>query len=281
MEKETSADPFLPSEISDETSDSPSRDPEGDYGLKRRRNPYRYFQYLGLCLLGLGWIVAFVLILRHPLADPHPNSPLPRELYNTVKRTFHMDGRYVGPSEMANDYWQGLIAGRHSPRLNNIGNSSRLLTRRYRKGHDVLYVSDDDKERYGLPQGMLSPFLHPNRDPAPQNFYVLSVMHQMHCLNHVRAHYWQLKTGGPSHPNYTEAKWDVHIDHCFEYLRQSTLCGHAIFEIEGYTPLFVEGEGVATTVSGWGLEHTCIDYDAIYNYQVNQEKEYNRTWQMG
>lgn len=70
----------------------------------------------------------------------------------------------------------------------------------------------------------------------------------------------------------------MHIDHCFEYLRQSTLCGHATFEIEGYTPLFVPGEGVATTVSGWGIEHECVDYDSISAYQIAREHEYNLTW---
>lgn len=95
----------------------------------------------------------------------------------------------------------------------------------------------------------------------------------------MRAHYWQIKTGGPSTPKYTEEKWDVHVDHCFEYLRQSTLCGRATFEIEGYTPLFVGNGEVATTVSGWGVEHSCIDYDALYKYQVDQEAAYNLTWQ--
>lgn len=50
-------------------------------------------------------------------------------------------------------------------------------------GHDVLYMTDQEQEKYNLPPGMPSPYYHPNRpSPPPQNFYVLSIMHQMHCL---------------------------------------------------------------------------------------------------
>lgn len=48
-------------------------------------------------------------------------------------------------------------------------------------GHDALYIEDPDK--YGLPQGIVPPFEHPNKlDPPPNNFYVVSILHQLHCL---------------------------------------------------------------------------------------------------
>ena len=47
----------------------------------------------------------------------------------------------------------------------------------------MLYMSDQEQKEYNLPQGMPSPYYHINRpNPPPQNFYVLSIMHQMHCL---------------------------------------------------------------------------------------------------
>ncbi|PCG89623.1 Protein of unknown function DUF3328 [Penicillium occitanis (nom. inval.)] len=252
MEESKATEPFLASYSSDH--EDASTDPEAyceyDSSKRKVRFPWKYFKYPGMVFLSLGWLVAAGVALQpvHIYTTAIHNSPLPRELFQTVKRSFHMDERYVGPSESANDNWEALIA-------------------------------DEEQEKYNLPPGMPSPYYHPNRpDPPPQNFYVLSIMHRMHCLNHIRAHYWQIKTGGPSTPNYTENKWNVHIDHCFEYLRQSTLCGHANFEIEGYTPLFVPGEGVATTVSGWGIEHDCVDYDSISAFQIAREHEYNLTW---
>ena len=72
----------------------------------------------------------------------------------------------------------------------------------------------------------------------------------------------------------------MHLDHCFEYLRQAISCGSA-FDIEGSSPLADPGEKghIASTVTGWGVEHNCIDFEALRNFQIDQEKLYNSTWQ--
>ncbi|RYP82657.1 hypothetical protein DL769_001564 [Monosporascus sp. CRB-8-3] len=115
--------------------------------------------------------------------------------------------------------------------------------------------------------------------PVPKKFYVVSILHQMHCLNLVRFHYWQVKGGHPVVSGYSEASWDAHMDHCFDYLRQAISCGNG-FTIEGHTPLIVEGEhGEASTVTGWGVEHDCINFEALRAFQIEQERRYNMTWQ--
>jgi hypothetical protein len=79
-------------------------------------------------------------------------------------------------------------------------------------------------------------------------------------------------------PNYSPHKWAVHVEHCFEYLRQAISCG-SLFAIEGDTPLDVEGEkGHASTVTGWGVEHDCFNFEALRVFQIEQEGRYNATW---
>jgi hypothetical protein len=96
-------------------------------------------------------------------------------------------------------------------------------------------------------------------------------------------HWWTAVTGA----NLTELEnsfgggvFAVHIDHCFEYLRQALACGGGPADIilEGASPLS-NGGIVATSVSGWGREHHCIDFEALAAFQVQQEARYNMTWQ--
>ena len=97
--------------------------------------------------------------------------------------------------------------------------------------------------------------------------------------NLVRFHYWQVKGDNPVVTEYSNAAWDAHVDHCFEYLRQAISCGSA-FAIEGHSPLVVEGEhGEASTVTGWGIKHNCINFEALRTFQIEQERMYNSTWQ--
>jgi hypothetical protein len=79
-------------------------------------------------------------------------------------------------------------------------------------------------------------------------------------------------------PDYSKNKWEIHVEHCFEYLRQSISCG-SLFAIEGETPLVAEGEeGLASTVTGWGVEHDCFNFEALRVFQIEQERKYNTTW---
>lgn len=181
-------------------------------------------------------------------------------------------------------------------------------------GHDALWVEDPDK--YGLGGGIVAPFDHPNTPiPKPRNFYVVSLLHQLHCLvcdlfififififlvlafltfipgfpptgtvtdptsffpsqNMIRYQYYVEKFGDE---NDEPLKWKVHVEHCFEYLRQAISCGGDLV-IEGESQIRV-GHGHATSVTGWGVEHDCIDFDKLLDFQRLQEARYNQTWQ--
>lgn len=75
----------------------------------------------------------------------------------------------------------------------------------------------------------------------------------------------------------TSFNWKVHVEHCFEYLRQGISCGGDLI-IEGNSPIKV-GKGHATSVTGWGVEHDCINFEMLRKFQIEQEARYNETWQ--
>jgi len=48
-------------------------------------------------------------------------------------------------------------------------------------GHDAVWI--ENPKQWGLPEGIVAPYDHPNTpNPKPQDFYVISILHQLHCL---------------------------------------------------------------------------------------------------
>ncbi|KAH7021012.1 uncharacterized protein B0I36DRAFT_333608 [Microdochium trichocladiopsis] len=146
-------------------------------------------------------------------------------------------------------------------------------------GHDAVWI--ENPKQWGLGEGIVAPYDHPNTPvPKPQDFYVISILHQLHCLNMIRFQYYQEKdhrSHKVTEDQETSFKWKVHVEHCFEYLRQGISCGGDLI-IEGNSPIKV-GQGHATSVTGWGVEHDCIDFDLLRRFQIEQEAKYNLTWQ--
>lgn len=116
-------------------------------------------------VLALGWIIPLAksTYREHELDSssfwPKPAlSPLPEDVFRTVKKTFYPDESYIGPSNETHRNWDHLVAA-----------------------HDALYIADPDT--YGLPEGIPPPFDHPNKViDGPHKFYVIAGLHQMHCL---------------------------------------------------------------------------------------------------
>ncbi|KAK3681698.1 hypothetical protein B0T22DRAFT_300091 [Podospora appendiculata] len=210
-------------------------------------------------LLSLGW--ATTLVCWYKATSPQDNGPLhvyhntpiPREVFVPVKKVFEPDERYVGGGPEVEKHWDQLVAG-----------------------HDAVWI--ENPSQWGLPQGILAPFDHPNTpDPKPQDFYVISILHQLHCLNMIRFQYYQEKNRADMSASPDAFKWKVHVEHCFEYLRVGISCGGDLI-IEGNSPIKV-GEGHATSVTGWGVEHDCINFERLREFQIEQEAKYNATWQ--
>lgn len=62
--------------------------------------------------------------------------------------------------------------------------------------------------------------------------------------------YGHVEDGDFKDPDYTMKHWDVHIEHCFEYMRQSISCGGDLI-LEGSSAVDIDGKQV-TSVTGWG-----------------------------
>ncbi|KKY18661.1 hypothetical protein UCDDS831_g05943 [Diplodia seriata] len=228
--------------------------PDEEEGREERRRKTSLWQYVCIATLALGWAatVAYGYQTR-PRANGslhvYTNTPIPKEVFKPVKRVFEKDERYIGDGQDVNHNWDKLVA-----------------------------VWIEKPSQWGLPEGIVAPYEHPNTpDPKPQDFYVISILHQLHCLNMVRFQYYQEKNRVDTSADPDAFKWKVHVEHCFEYLRQGISCGGDLI-IEGSSPINV-GAGHATSVTGWGVEHECIDFERLRRFQIDQEAKYNQTWQ--
>ncbi|KAF4836122.1 Oxidase ustYa [Colletotrichum siamense] len=94
---------------------------------------------------------------------------------------------------------------------------------------------------------------YPGMDRSvPKQRALVAVFHQLHCLYMTRSGYFAARDGKLSTVNTT------HLSHCWDYLRQSIMCS-------GDTTLeWLPPKGVGST--GWGYQHTCRDYEALYIY---------------
>ena|ERR1700760_1216161 len=63
-----------------------------------------------------------------------------------------------------------------------------------------------------------------------------------------------------------------HIPHCFEYIRQGIMCaGDTTLEKSR-----IEDGEVTRDVDGWGVQHECRDWQAIYQW-ANENRSDNTT----
>ncbi|CDM33107.1 hypothetical protein DTO013E5_5704 [Penicillium roqueforti] len=216
--------------------------------------------YIVISILATGWTTTAVLYWKSYTAPKISGkfplgtfTPIPEDVFKPVRRVFQPDERYIGNSKEVDHHWDDLVAG-----------------------HDAVWIEDPDK--WGLPEGIVAPFDHPHEtDPPQHDFYVISILHQLHCLNMVRFQFWQARDGVDLDTEHDAVKWNLHVLHCFEYLRQAISCGGDLI-IEGSSPIKV-GKGHATSVTGWGVEHDCIDFELLRQFQIEQERKFNLTWQ--
>lgn len=88
----------------------------------------------------------------------------------------------------------------------------------------------------------------------------VSMWHQMHCLNHIRA----VLVNGDDGSDHTE--------HCFHYLRQGILCAaDTTLEAGGTSMQLPNGDKVAT---GVGTVHTCRDWRQVYDWMEDKHGEW-------
>ncbi|QPH12458.1 hypothetical protein C2857_004655 [Epichloe festucae Fl1] len=102
---------------------------------------------------------------------------------------------------------------------------------------------------------------HPNMKAEQQA--CVAVFHQLHCLYMTYTAYWEARAGN------IEETPPEHLVHCWDYLRQSIMCA-------GDTTLewVSEYSHPPNATNGWGFQHTCKNFDAIYDWtEQHRSKE--------
>ncbi|KAH7336727.1 hypothetical protein BKA65DRAFT_479602 [Rhexocercosporidium sp. MPI-PUGE-AT-0058] len=92
-----------------------------------------------------------------------------------------------------------------------------------------------------------------------EEVYSISVFHQLHCLHSILEGFNNPRYNRTAHHHGVETQADVvkHMEHCFDYLRQSIMCcGDTA--LEGQSTLFTEAG-----TSGEDSHHMCKNYEQL------------------
>ncbi|CCC14935.1 hypothetical protein SMACR_07667 [Sordaria macrospora] len=192
----------------------------------------------------------------------NPKTPLPREIFTDRRDVpFIAHKEFIGPSKEADRNWDRITIG-----------------------SDSIYLPDPSA--YGLQDpGIRAPFFMFNTPPSSaasltnlNNFYVLNTMHQLHCVNVARQRYNQLVYKGINalSGSFVDDDWLEHLEHCFEYLRLSIMCADYM-TLESDSPPGSPEEYTKGNL-GWGVVHSCINWDRLMEYQREMVGVYNGTW---
>lgn len=105
--------------------------------------------------------------------------------------------------------------------------------------------------------------------PANMTVFTTSVTHQLHCLYSILEDFAAAKSGiaaGHTHDARDEPAdpedLGFHVQHCFEYLRQSIMCSGDL-ALEGDQTTFPDG---SVGSDGWDAKHVCRDWTQIKDY---------------
>jgi len=137
------------------------------------------------------------------------------------------------------------------------------------EGRGFVYINDYKK--YDLP---------PGQNTTWGMLYSVAVFHQMHCLGQLRRFSWMFLDAIVK--NDTAAQEEIkgmfgkldhesHLNHCFDYLRQTIQCGGDMAMEWPRT----EPNGQRFAVDGWGIPHECKNWGQITDYMAEHHFEHS------
>ncbi|KAF4635224.1 hypothetical protein G7Y89_g2864 [Cudoniella acicularis] len=213
---------------------------------------------LGLCS-GLTVTLPFVIkSLPHRTRESLPVVIPPQVFLPKIPTAWVPDERYMGYSNFSNIMWHRLIQPTQGVWLPNPA-------------------------ELGLGEGYTVQFNHSRKDEQTPQFYHISNLHQLHCLNIIRGRYFELYYDTPSLSKVSEtAAGDTayHVDHCIEYLRMTIMCGAGWF-VESNSPPGTPHELKINPFGhpiGWGGVRNCVNWDALVAWQKQQLDAYMHSW---
>ena len=237
---------------------SSSSDDEAAYMIEKSNySQQRLRQKRGSILSHIGLLVAGIIvgILTAYTAgatktslhqEPSASSIIPDKIFSPrLPTVMRPDERYVGWSSFVNQNWHYLI-----------------------RSSESVFISEPEKHNLG--PGFASPFS--SSSAAPYQFYHVSNLHQLHCLNILRIEYYHAVKNVSQASADDDAQAAYHFEHCLEYLRQGIMCGDN-FEIEGASPAGSPPEEVADAWGnplGWGVTKNCVNWDNLMSWQRSQ-----------
>ncbi|KID82802.1 hypothetical protein MGU_09894 [Metarhizium guizhouense ARSEF 977] len=197
---------------------------------------------LNMCLLGFLFSMYSLRGPSNPIFPESLYSPLQEAIrYKTVLFTSGFGSqrtKYMGNSTAADDAWKALYP--------------RTVVR-------IPKSSADQLINQTIP-------LNGDEDHFP---VLISVFHEMHCLDSIRHIYFGHTKGFDQNPVINEAILaPEHIDHCFDSLRQTLMCGG---DIAPMPYKWVEERKKA--LGHLDVQHTCRDYDALLEWAGRPEHD--------
>ncbi|KAK5108829.1 hypothetical protein LTR62_007803 [Meristemomyces frigidus] len=186
-------------------------------------------------------LVATVVLLGLKVAsssrkEGHPGPNDPRKHLGYVDTVFMNDTRFANEAALAN-----------STALRETLEQWVTLSS---KGRGYVRIPEDEREGMDGPPYLLNPLHRPVQSEA----YMVSGLHQLHCLSTIMASYSRMRQGED------ESEMGYHIAHCFDYLRQGILCaGDAT--LEGNQSATYPGVEIP-----WGTAHRCTNWQALVDW---------------
>jgi len=152
----------------------------------------------------------------------------------TIYKTFHWNTEYSSPNLTYQDQlWEDILPS-----------------------HGFVAIDRDEAAELGYPESMYLP------GDKGKGVYLLEAYHQLHCLRILHKTMRESLMG-------VEFTWKPgsHIEHCFDYLIQTTMCN------ADTTPLYTFGDNTA----GDRQVHKCKDWNALRDYATEKRACYRDT----
>ncbi|KAK3072014.1 hypothetical protein LTR53_007602 [Teratosphaeriaceae sp. CCFEE 6253] len=186
---------------------------------------------LVLAVLGLG---ITVLLDRRSIGRQGPNDP--QRSFGFVDTVFMNDTKYANEAAFAD--------------LDALIKTLKEWLPLSSKGRGYVRIPEAERAPLDGPPYLLNPLYR----PVPQETYMLSGLHQLHCLSTIMASYAKLRQGDD------QSEFGYHIAHCFDYLRQGIICAGDV-TLEGNNSATYPGVEIP-----WGTAHRCADWSAILEW---------------
>ena len=130
------------------------------------------YNHLFTIFLALGWTATLLLYWHLSISTRKPLMPIPLEVFRPIIKVFEHDEWWSGMSAETQEHWNAQFAGMFS-----ISHPVEAIDI---TGHGALWV--EHPEKYGLTNGIVAEFDHPHKEEIEARFFIVSKLHEVHCL---------------------------------------------------------------------------------------------------